>query len=183
MKLSFLFKLCCVIRLDAPLVICHLNMPYLLLREGFVCIISLIFISATLCACCSFEADWREADRTSACTAAKSKRQDRSNGDLYTGGWANARHQRYPMEIVETFSSFIHSDTMSEFHAEAPQASVSEGLAQGPYVMARAGFEPMTLQTNLPVSHQSMFLPSKLCACAYAHSSWDERTQENLERT
>jgi len=30
----------------------------------------------------------------------------------------------------------------AEFHAEAPQVSVSEGLAQGPYVAARVGFEP-----------------------------------------
>ena len=36
-------------------------------------------------------------------------------------------------------------DTVSEFHAEAPQATVSEGLAQCPYVGARAGFEPTTL--------------------------------------
>src|SRR6218665_1581169 len=38
-------------------------------------------------------------------------------------------------------------DTVSEFHAEAPQATVSEGLAQGPYVAARAGFEPTTLRS------------------------------------
>ena len=37
---------------------------------------------------------------------------------------------------------------MSEFHAEVPQATVSEGLAHGRYVVARAGFEP-----NQPVSH------------------------------
>ena len=37
---------------------------------------------------------------------------------------------------------------MSEFHAEAPQATVSEGLAQGPYVAARAGFEHTTLRTK-----------------------------------
>jgi len=43
-----------------------------------------------------------------------------------------------------------------EFHAEAPQATVSEGLAQGPYVAARAGFKPVTLRmkgvesTNAP---------------------------------
>ena len=35
---------------------------------------------------------------------------------------------------------------MPEFHAEAPQATVSEGLAQGPYVAARVGVEPMTLR-------------------------------------
>ena len=35
---------------------------------------------------------------------------------------------------------------MSEFHAEAPQLSASEGLAQGPYVAARARFERTTLR-------------------------------------
>src|ERR1700733_5138890 len=36
------------------------------------------------------------------------------------------------------------------FHAEAHRTIVSEGLAQGPYVVPRAGFEPTTLrpQTN-----------------------------------
>ena len=33
---------------------------------------------------------------------------------------------------------------MPEFHAEAPQETVSEGLAQGPYVAAIVGVEPMT---------------------------------------
>ena len=37
---------------------------------------------------------------------------------------------------------------MSEFHVEAPQATASEGLAQGPYVAARAGFELTTLRTK-----------------------------------
>ena len=37
---------------------------------------------------------------------------------------------------------------MLKFHAEAPQATVSEGLAQGPYVAARAGVEPLTLLTK-----------------------------------
>ena len=36
-------------------------------------------------------------------------------------------------------------DTVSEFHAEVPQVTASEGLAQDPYVAARAGFEPSTL--------------------------------------
>ena len=37
-------------------------------------------------------------------------------------------------------------DTVPEFHAEAPQAIIaSEGLAQRPYVMARAGFKPALL--------------------------------------
>src|SRR6218665_2996994 len=43
---------------------------------------------------------------------------------------------------------------VQEFHAEAPasrlvfQATASEGLAQGSYVAARAGVEPMTLRTK-----------------------------------
>jgi len=36
-------------------------------------------------------------------------------------------------------------DTVSEFHTEA---IASEGLAQGPYVVARAAFEPATLRTK-----------------------------------
>ena len=40
------------------------------------------------------------------------------------------------------------TDTVLEFHAEAPQAIASEGLAQGPYMVARAGFEPTTLRTK-----------------------------------
>jgi len=39
-------------------------------------------------------------------------------------------------------------DTVPEFHANAPQATVNEGLAQGPYVVARAGVKPMTLRTK-----------------------------------
>ena len=39
-------------------------------------------------------------------------------------------------------------DTVSEFYAETPQATASERLAQGPYVAARAGFEPTTLRTK-----------------------------------
>jgi len=39
-------------------------------------------------------------------------------------------------------------DTVSEFHTEAPQATVSEGLAQGPNVAARSGFEPTSLWTK-----------------------------------
>ena len=35
-----------------------------------------------------------------------------------------------------------HHSTVSEFHAEAPQGTASEGLAQGSYKVARAGFKP-----------------------------------------
>ena len=34
---------------------------------------------------------------------------------------------------------------MLEFHAEVPQATASEGRAQGSYMAARAGFEPACL--------------------------------------
>ena len=39
-------------------------------------------------------------------------------------------------------------DTVSEFHVEALQAIASEGLAQGPYMAARAGFKTTTLRTK-----------------------------------
>src|SRR6218665_131283 len=50
-------------------------------------------------------------------------------------------------------SSLLHrsapsTDTVSEFYAEAPQATASEGLDQGPNVAAKAGFEPATLRTT-----------------------------------
>jgi len=35
-------------------------------------------------------------------------------------------------------------DTVSEFHAEVPQAIASERLALGPYVAARAGHVQLT---------------------------------------
>ena len=54
-----------------------------------------------------------------------------------------------PFKSTTTQRRSRHStDTVSEFHAEAPQATVSEGLAQGPYVAARAEVEPMSLRTK-----------------------------------
>src|SRR6218665_3692518 len=38
--------------------------------------------------------------------------------------------------------------TVSKFHAEVPQATASEQLAQGPYMAVRAGFKPATLRTK-----------------------------------
>ena len=40
----------------------------------------------------------------------------------------------YYSEVLPT-----QHDTVPEFHGEAPQATVSEGLAQGRYVAARVG--------------------------------------------
>src|SRR6218665_993689 len=44
-------------------------------------------------------------------------------------------------------------------HAEALEATVSEGLAQGPYVVARAGFDPTTSRkaSTLPMCHCAPF--------------------------
>ena len=53
-------------------------------------------------------------------------------------------------------------DTVSEFHAKAPQATASEGLAQGPYVAARAEFEPTTLRTKGTESTNEPPCPTKL---------------------
>ena len=41
------------------------------------------------------------------------------------------------------------TDTVPEFHAEAPQAIASERLAQCPYMAARAGVEPTTLRLRV----------------------------------
>src|SRR6218665_1885294 len=41
------------------------------------------------------------------------------------------------------------ADTVSDFHTKVPQATVSEGLSQGPYV-ADVGFEPATIRTIHP---------------------------------
>jgi len=47
-------------------------------------------------------------------------------------------------------------------HTEAQQATVSEGLAQGPYVAAGVEFELATLRTpNLPLSHHASQTPYK----------------------
>ena len=51
-----------------------------------------------------------------------------------------------PLQVL--YNSEALPTTVSEFHAKAPQATANEGLAQGPYVAARAGFEPTTFQTK-----------------------------------
>ena len=43
-------------------------------------------------------------------------------------------------------------DTVLEFHAEVPLATASEGLAHGPHMAARAGFEPTTPRTKGVIS-------------------------------
>jgi len=131
-----------------------------------------------------------------------------SSESWWTGRWC-------VINIASTDAMFIHSfwifllrlfkstttqrrsrhstDTVSEFHAKAPQATVSDGLVQGPYVGARAGFESKTLGRQLltvPMSHHvpPMLLntwPEKLVQgmmmycwfdfnCVYAHVHWQK---------
>ena len=40
------------------------------------------------------------------------------------------------------------TDTVSGFHAKAPQATASEESARGSHVAARAGFKPATFRTK-----------------------------------
>src|SRR6218665_1979539 len=70
----------------------------------------------------------------------------------------------------EALSTIIITNTVSEFHAEAPLAAASEGFAQGPYVAARAGFEPMTLRTK---GDESTNKPPRPTHCpVYSLTSW-----------
>ena len=57
------------------------------------------------------------------------------------------------------------TDSLSEFHTEAPQATASEGLAHGLYVAARAGFEPAALRTKGAESTNEPPRPQCLCLC------------------
>ena len=52
------------------------------------------------------------------------------------------------MSLSTRKCSWHSTDTVSEFHAEVPQANMGIGLAQGPYMAARAGFKPTTLRTK-----------------------------------
>jgi len=51
---------------------------------------------------------------------------------------------------------------VSEFHPEAPEATASEALVEGSYVEARAGLEPTTIRTKLPMSHHAPQLDALL---------------------
>src|SRR6218665_3945139 len=57
------------------------------------------------------------------------------------------------------------TDTVPEFHAEAPHATVSEGVAQAPFVAARAGVEPMTLLMKGIDSTKAPSRPMLLITC------------------
>jgi len=51
-----------------------------------------------------------------------------------------------PLQVHYHSGAPDSTDTVPEFHDEAPQATVSKGLAQGPYVAARTAVKPMTLR-------------------------------------
>ena len=63
------------------------------------------------------------------------------------------------------------TDIVPEFHAEAPQATVSEGLVQGPYVVARVGVELMTLRTKGVDSTNAPPTPLQVLFHAHPRSS------------
>src|SRR6218665_1178421 len=52
-------------------------------------------------------------------------------------------------------------------HAEVLQATASEGLAQGPYVAARAGFEPVRIRMQAPNLTLSHYSPHHCCLSVY----------------
>ena len=78
--------------------------------------------------------------------------------------------QTISIALIQVYSTtqrrYRHStDTVPEFHAEAPQATVSEGLAQGPYVEARVGVELMTLRTKGDDSTNATYTPHSSSTC------------------
>src|SRR6218665_2960836 len=54
------------------------------------------------------------------------------------------------------------------------QATVGKGLAQGPYVTARAGVEPTTLRLKVIDSTKAPSCPSCACACGAGYPSTSE---------
>ena len=68
------------------------------------------------------------------------------NSFIHSGHFYSAPSSPLPLRGAPDYST----DTVSEFHAEAHrQQTVGKGLAQGPYVTARAGVEPTTLRLKV----------------------------------
>ena len=57
--------------------------------------------------------------------------------------------------------------TQHEYCVGATQATASEGLAQGPYVAARAGFEAVTLWTKVAESTNEPAHPTSVLRASY----------------
>src|SRR6218665_3316143 len=72
------------------------------------------------------------------------------------------------------------TDTVPEFHAEAPHATVSEGLAQGLYVVARAGVEPTTLRTKGVESINAPPRPTTIMSTLTAHCRWEDSATKTM---
>ena len=64
-------------------------------------------------------------------------------------------------------------------HAKALQAIAGKGLAQGPYMAARAGFEPTTLQSNGVVSTNTPPCPTVYPQLAFI---WHSSLKKGLKR-
>ena len=71
----------------------------------------------------------------------------------------------HSMSLLEAFPTTAMTLRRS-LHAEALQATASEGFAQGPYIAARAGFEP----TTLPMRHHT----HKCNIMQYASLAWGD---------
>ena len=72
------------------------------------------------------------------------------------------------------------TENVPENHAEAPQATVSEGLAQGSYVAARAGVEPITLRTKGVDSTKAQPSPTLLYTVHNSNSTLLQHCSVNM---
>ena len=76
---------------------------------------------------------------------------------IYSGYFYSASSS--PLLLRCSPESRPSTDSVSEFHAEAPQATVSEGLAQGPYVSAIERYSNPRLfgrkALTLPMGHHA----------------------------
>ena len=71
---------------------------------------------------------------------------------------------------------------VSKFHAEALQATENEGLAQGLYVAARAGFEPATLRTKSVESANEPPRSACMRVCIYTRAGKNLRFLKKVFR-
>ena len=73
-----------------------------------------------------------------------------------------------------------NTDTVSDFHAEAPQATGSEGLAQGPYTWRLVrDSNPRPLErkaSNLPISHRALSCIMIIDRTVYLTLDWHTTT-------
>ena len=64
-------------------------------------------------------------------------------------------------------------------YTEAVRTTASEGLAQGPYVAAKVGFEPATLQTEGTEPHHWATMPTLICPF-HISLRWDPRRRQDV---